>query len=238
MDKKFIDIKICKKCNESKTLDMYHKDSTKRDGLRNSCKECQKSYSSGFYKENRDRINDYSNNYYKKVSNKEEYKTKRKEYMDTWIMNNLDRKKAYDKEYNIKNRELIKEQKLKNKEHINRVRRNTRRNNPLIRTKNNIRTLIFISIKNGGFSKSMNTQKILGCSFVDFKIHLESKFEHWMNWDNYGKYNGDLEFGWDIDHIIPVSSANSIDDIYLLNHYSNLQPLCSKINRDIKRDKL
>ncbi len=59
-----------------------------------------------------------------------------------------------------------------------------------------------------------------------------------MSWDNYGKYNGELYYGWDIDHIIPSTSANTEDEIYMLNHYTNLQPLCSKINRDIKIDKL
>jgi len=28
------------------------------------------------------------------------------------------------------------------------------------------------------------------------------------------------------------------EDIIKLNHYTNLQPLCSKINRDIKKDKI
>ena len=28
------------------------------------------------------------------------------------------------------------------------------------------------------------------------------------------------------------------EDILKLNHYTNLQPLCSKINRDIKKDKV
>jgi len=44
--------------------------------------------------------------------------------------------------------------------------------------------------------------------------------------------------GWDIDHIIPISSAESEDDIIKLNHYTNLQPLCSYINRVVKRDKI
>jgi 5-methylcytosine-specific restriction endonuclease McrA len=47
-----------------------------------------------------------------------------------------------------------------------------------------------------------------------------------------------LNYGWDIDHIIPISSAGSEENIIKLNHYTNLQPLCSKINRDIKKDKL
>jgi hypothetical protein len=58
-----------------------------------------------------------------------------------------------------------------------------------------------------------------------------------MSWDNYGKYNGELNYGWDIDHIIPQSSALNEEDVIKLNHYTNLQPLCSKVNRHIKRDK-
>ena len=59
-----------------------------------------------------------------------------------------------------------------------------------------------------------------------------------MSWDNYGLYNGDLNHGWDIDHITPISSGISEDEILKLNHYSNLQPLCSKTNRYIKKDNL
>ena len=58
-----------------------------------------------------------------------------------------------------------------------------------------------------------------------------------MTWDNKGMYNGELNYGWDIDHIIPISSAKTEDDLYILNHYTNLQPLCSKVNRDIKKDR-
>jgi len=41
---------------------------------------------------------------------------------------------------------------------------------------------------------------------------------------------------WDIDHIIPLSAAETEEDIIRLNHHKNLQPLCSKVNRYIKRD--
>lgn len=60
-----------------------------------------------------------------------------------------------------------------------------------------------------------------------------------MSWENYGLYeSGVLEYGWDIDHIIPVSKAKDEEELIKLNHYTNLQPLCSFINRDIKKHKL
>lgn len=97
---------------------------------------------------------------------------------------------------------------------------------------------IYDSFKNNGYKKSSKTESILGCSFDDFKLYLESKFEPWMTWENRGLYNGELKYGWDIDHIIPISSAESEDDVIRLNHYTNLQPLCSYTNRYIKRDSI
>jgi hypothetical protein len=91
---------------------------------------------------------------------------------------------------------------------------------------------------NKGIKKNSKTEQILGCTFQEFKQYLESKFESWMSWDNYGLYNGQPEYGWDIDHIIPNSKGKTKEDVIRLNHYSNLQPLCSHINRNIKKDRV
>lgn len=90
------------------------------------------------------------------------------------------------------------------------------------------------SIRKNGYSKNSKTEDILGCSFEEFKSYLESKFEDWMSWENRGLFNGELNYGWDIDHIIPLNSAETEEDIIILNHYTNLQPLCSYTNRHIK----
>jgi len=37
---------------------------------------------------------------------------------------------------------------------------------------------------------------------------------------------------------IPISYAKTEEDVIKLNHYTNLQPLCSFVNRVIKRDKI
>ena len=139
----------------------------------------------------------------------------------------LIKKLAYQKEYQ-KN----------NKDRRNKYLSERRENDPMFKLVTNIRNLINNSFYNSGYSKNSKTQEILGCSFEELSKYLESKFGFWMTWDNRGMYNGEFDYGWDIDHIVPLSNANSVEELVKLNHYSNLQPLCSRINRDIKRNNL
>lgn len=182
----------------------------------------------------------------------------RKEYLKQYVKKNKERKRDYDKEYNEKNKEIRAKHYAENKDEVNRISRewyeknkeyrkeykrkyinNLRSTDPRVKVKNSIRSLIIQSLKKKGYSKKSRTHDILCCSFEKFKLHLENQFEPWMNWDNYGKYQKDtFNFGWDIDHIIPTSSALNEEDIIMLNHYINLQPLCSKFNRDVKKDKI
>jgi len=104
--------------------------------------------------------------------------------------------------------------------------------------KERIQSLICNSFIKKSIIKEESIPNILGCTYEEFKEHIEKQFLPWMSWDNYGQYNGELNFGWDFDHTIPISSAKTYEDTIKLNHYTNFQPLCSKINRDIKKDKL
>ena len=107
----------------------------------------------------------------------------------------------------------------------------------LFKLKCNIRNIVAQSLKRGFTKKLKKTEEILGCSFAELKKHFEDQFEPWMTWENYGRYNGELKYGWDIDHIIPLRTAKTGEELISLNHYTNLQPLCGYTNRHIKRGK-
>lgn len=92
-----------------------------------------------------------------------------------------------------------------------------------------LRNLIRNSFRKQGYSKKSKTNSILGITFEEFKIYFESKFIDNMSWDNMGE--------WHIDHIIPLSSAKSEEEMIKLCHYTNLQPLWGKDNL-IKGDKI
>jgi hypothetical protein len=150
--------------------------------------------------------------------------------------------KSYRENNRDKTRDRQKRWELKNKEKRKKSRseqlKEKRKTNPLFAIRSSISRNIRTAILRNGFSKNIKTESILGCSFEEFKLHLESKFENWMNWENRGLYNGEFNYGWDIDHIIPVSSAKTEEEIYKLNHFTNLQPLCSKYNRDLKSNNI
>lgn len=67
-----------------------------------------------------------------------------------------------------------------------------------------------------------STKYYLGCSIEDFIKHLESYFTENIDWTNYEK--------WHLDHIIPLSSAENIDEFNALQHYKNIQPLDENLN--------
>jgi len=74
------------------------------------------------------------------------------------------------------------------------------------------------------YKKTTKVYKHIGCTHEEFKAHIEKQFTKGMNWDN-----RDL---WHIDHIIPISSARTIEEVHVLAKFTNLRPLWQKDNSE------
>ena len=59
-------------------------------------------------------------------------------------------------------------------------------------------------------------------STIDYeflKKYIEERFTDGMCWENYGLH------GWHIDHNVPLDFGETEEDLFKLNHFTNLQPL-------------
>jgi hypothetical protein len=207
-------LRVCTKCGKAKDFSNFGVHLSRKDGKQEVCKDC-KALISKFYRAN----------------NPE----KSKEYCAL----NKEKIKIRSKQYSIKNADSLRQKRAEkfqlNKEKWNEYQRERCKVDPVYKIKTSIRKTILKALK--GQDKSKSTQEIIGCTYQYFRNYIESQFEPWMTWDNKGLYNGDFNYGWDIDHIVPLCTAKSPEDVVSLNHYTNLRPLCSHVNRNIKRDK-
>lgn len=151
-----------------------------------------------------------------------------------WVNENRDTFNAYKRDYHLKkdkdkHRERTKlyrksEQGRKVRK-AQQKRRLTR--DPLHKAVRNLRKRLWYYKQQLG---TMSMSKSIGCSWVEFKSYIESKFYpspetgEVMSWENYGRG------GWEMDHIIPLCVARSVGDLEKLSHYTNLQPLWAKDN--------
>lgn len=180
-------MKKCNKCNLEKNLELFSKCSNRKDGLKATCKNCDK------------KINEK----YRKINTKK------------YIYKNHNK---YHNDYYHKNKEKI------NKERVEKRNKST-----ILKLQHNCRCRIAKIISRKKIVKNSSTSEMIGCSYEELIIHLESKFTEGMSWENYGK--------WHVDHIIPISIGKTIDEIKKLSNYKNLQPLWAEENIK-KRDKV
>lgn len=132
----------------------------------------------------------------------------------------------YQRKYRKNNKERIDQYKQKKKKKLMAQHSAYTKNKYLIdslyRIKHNVRTRIYGALKRKGWSKVGKSSLLLGCTYEQLQAHLESMFKEGMTWKNKGS--------WHIDHIIPLASAKTEEEIYRLCHYTNLQPLWAKDN--------
>jgi hypothetical protein len=162
-----------------------------------------------YYLDNKERIKQYY------LDNKERVL----EYAEQYRLDNKEERKEYQKQWYQNNKERVLE---KNKQY----QKERYHSDPLFKFKDNCRCRTRQAFKQKSWKKNGGTEKLLGCDYETAMNHIEKQFvgkNKWMNWNNHGE--------WEIDHIIPLASANTKEEMNLLFNYKNLQPLLAEDNR-------
>jgi len=120
----------------------------------------------------------------------------------------------------------LSEEQLKKKRAYNVIyHRERRKVDPIFNLKRGVRSSIAIWFKSGTKGKEFkleHTEELLQCSLNFFIDYIKEQFIEGMTLENYGQ--------WHLDHVIPLATAKTREDVVRLNHYTNFQPLWAKDN--------
>ena len=232
---KFIKMETCTQCKKTKEETEFHKQG---NGIRSKCKKCSiENVKIYFLKDpqktkQRARIQ-YLKNRNRTLKEQREWRKNNPKEANAWRKNNPEEAKKRDKinywKFKTKILERAKKNRIKNRKKRNRQLRERKQNDPLFKIRGNLSRRAGRAFKQIGSKKYKKTEILLGVSFSIAKSNIENQFTEGMNWKNYGRKKGIK--CWEIDHIIPLASAKTIDELILLCHYTNLQPLWMEDNR-------
>lgn len=216
--------KICKDCGIEypKTREFFYYAGSDKRYLRSSCKGCASKRAIKPWEGNKEKVREQQAEYYQ--NNREKRLQKQKEYYQKNKERILEYQKHYSSPPEVK--KMICERVKK--------RRNE---NPSYKIQTNVSRLVRMYLHKNGGEKNVRLWNVLPYTPKELREHLESQFEDWMTWENYGNGEG----FWNIDHIIPQSKLpyDSLEHPNFLKSWglSNLRPLCA-IENCMKRDKI
>lgn len=223
-------MKTCCKCNETKSLEDFHNNKSKKDGKSVFCKECNWKHRKNKTKEQADRDSKKWRD-----NNKEKTKEMWAAYYEKNKQELMAKAKIYRK--TERSREIERARWLANRDKINERRKIYRKNmSPKSKASKILRdrfNKVIIRMKSG--KKYCSWRDLVGCTIDELKIYIESKFAEGMSWSNHGNGEGK----WNIDHIKPLCTFDLMDleEQHKAFHYSNLRPLWFVENMSRERKK-
>ena len=259
---------VCIECLIEKGPDSFYRYKGRYRSRCNSCqKEYMRKYSKQYRANNKEALSKNKAEYY--LENKElisQYK--REQYLEnrdsilqyhrSYYENNKHLIREYQKinsgkikdraaQYRKNNSAIIKERKLSyyqnNIDKIRKFKRNyskRMRSNISFRLRYSVSNSIRTALLRNNSSKLGSSISALPYTIQELRLHLESQFEHWMNWNNWGMYDHNWNdddictWRWQIDHIIPQSELpySSLEDSNFKKCWSldNLRPYSAKRN--------
>jgi len=146
-----------------------------------------------------------------------------KSYEMSRRINNPTLMKEKLKNFHKDNPEKRKEYRRNYKSRKHQQRKERRKSDHIFNLTNKMRCRLWKYLTIFEVTKKNKTFDIVGCTPEFLKEHLEKQFTKGMTWELFGKHIH-------IDHMIPLSSAKTEEELYKLCHYSNLQPLWAEDN--------
>lgn len=201
-------MKTCNKCGIEKNENEFYICS---NYIRPDCKACNNKITQEYKSQNRESVKKYNKIYKEKYKDQLKQKSKNlhEKYPDKY-------KDIYKRSYE-KRRRIYKQEMQKWRREYDRKRR---KNDPLYKLSGNLRGRMGYAFRHIlHIKKDAHTFDMIGMGPKELKAYIEKKFTNGMSWKNYG------ENGWEVDHIIPLSSAKTKEEMIKLCHYTNLQPL-------------
>lgn len=95
--------------------------------------------------------------------------------------------------------------------------RDRQASDPVFRLAIALRRRVWVAFNRRGWTKRSSGGALLGADWPTVKLWIEERFSPGMSWENYGE--------WHIDHVTPLASATSEDELLSLFRFTNLQPL-------------
>lgn len=142
-----------------------------------------------------------------------------------WYLRNKDKMDVCVRDWQSNNREKMRANqsryhqlhKIEIATYKNEYRKRKMKDDIQFRLKINLRHRLLVALNKK--QRGGSVIRDLGCSILELKNYLESKFTEGMSWERRGEIH--------IDHIIPLSSFDLTNREHFLkaNHYTNLQPL-------------
>jgi len=202
--------KTCTNCSRSLVIDKFGlKKYKSRKGIpveyrRQKCKECVSEARKAYRSKPERKAQE------KEYSQREDVKKRKAAFYRT-------PKQAKKKRKQERKRMQDPIQRAKRTEYFRQYEKNRKATDKVFDMKKRIQKQILRALSRKGYTKKSRSFEILGTDFESFTRWIEDQFVEGMSWAN--------RKDWHLDHIVPISFAQTEEDIIKLNHYTNFRPL-------------
>lgn len=216
--------KLCTGCNSFKAFDCFTKSKTGSRGLNPRCRECEKNKKS--YQEHlqrqKDKIIEANKILHQSViDNGKVCSVCEVQKPHTFFSTSKNAKDGFLKRC----KDCVQKRKKELSKKHNRQKNERIMSDPVAKSRKNARRMIQSAFRYVGSKKNARTYEIIGLT--------ANRFEQWLR--DVSEVDPEIH-EVHIDHVIPISSAQTHDEVLALSHFSNLQWLSYDENIR-KRDK-